>query len=564
MFEEFNGITAGRLRRLKVEIIGPTKNAHEIKPNFGVVGAEIGNFAKTMESAVSALADESEGTKHRFWKASIQFELPHAWHTGSSANLAMAGAFFGEQMKAEEQQELFWLNPAACITGDLDEQGNVLAVNPQTIPQKVEAAFFSWCQLLIVPSEQLTEVHEHITELNAEFPNRRLPIVGVSHLRELFYDRRVTFYSKESIMVHAVKKAWRRRKSLGAISLIISLFVVISSMVYGPVDRNPVQVHFSGTKVIYKNSLGKEVYSKEIGRNAVKLANENDAFSTIAGNLIDVNGDYINEIIWSNYPFDTNKKHEMYIGNIEGDTMQVITLDRDFTFKYHDYILPSNYIIDQLDRIDINNDSIDELIIIANHPLYYPSILIILDTRTGEILYEVLHPGHILHFSIFDIDEDNFDEVIIGGINNYYKMGFISLIDSFNYKGQISFSEEYSEMKLPKIIPKKYIVFPPTHLSRINRSIGEGFYTEVKNIKKVDGKIAFQVSESIDENNLFNRQNVNLQYLLNMDFEVIQIAPSDDYDILSKTMSNEMDKSLTSMDKYLSSFKDSLIHLNGN
>lgn len=136
MFEEFNGITAGRLRRLKVEIIGPTKNAHEIKPNFGVVGAEIGNFAKTMESAVSALADESEGTKHRFWKASIQFELPHAWHTGSSANLAMAGAFFGEQMKAEEQQELFWLNPAACITGDLDEQGNVLAVNPQTIPQK--------------------------------------------------------------------------------------------------------------------------------------------------------------------------------------------------------------------------------------------------------------------------------------------------------------------------------------------------------------------------------------------------------------------------------------------
>lgn len=143
-------------------------------------------------------------------------------------------------------------------------------------------------------------------------------------------------------------------------------------------------------------------------------------------------------------------------------------------------------------------------------------------------------------------------------------MGFISLIDSFNYKGQISFSEEYSEMKLPKIIPKKYIVFPPTHLSRINRSIGEGFYTEVKNIKKVDGKIAFQVSESIDENNLFNRQNVNLQYLLNMDFEVIQIAPSDDYDILSKTMSNEMDKSLTSMDKYLSSFKDSLIHLNGN
>ncbi len=561
--EEFNGITAGRLRRLKVEIIGLAKEAHELKPNFGIVGAEIGNFAKTVESAVLALANESEGTRHQCWKASVQFELPHAWHTGSSANLAMAGAFFGEQMKAEEQQELFWLNPAACITGDLDKQGNVLPVNPQTIPQKVEAAFFSWCQLLIVPSEQLAEVHEQIAELNIEFPNRRLPVVGVSHLRELFYDRRVTLYKKETALVHNAKKAWRRRKSVGAISLIATLILVISSLVYGPVDRNPVIVTFEGENRIIRNNQGRSLSEKAIGNKFVDaINNPTRRPSEDIVKFFDLDDDGTNEII----EFEKNDHNAgpnyFMVYNLEADTVWKKEIKFDFSFDNHGYINETNYLVRRYDIVDIDSDGRFEIAAIATIRNYFSSLFFLLDLQTGDLKSSYVNAGYLSDFQIVDFDNDGFLEVLISGeVKGYRKNGLI-LLDSRYLDGNGILGERYKRSDGEKAIEKAVILFPQSIVGKKLSSVTDwsiyGAASEVRILP--DSRFDFLLLDYYSPN---EGKSAGLVVEIDYRFNIESITSTDSYDIFGRQLFDEGKLSFIPSTEFVQSYRDSLLYWNG-
>jgi hypothetical protein len=58
------------------------------------------------------------------------------------------------------------------------------------------------------------------------------------------------------------------------------------------------------------------------------------------------------------------------------------------------------------------------ILTIANHHLWYPSQVAIVDPRTGRTVEDYWHPGAIYHCVLQDIDGDGQDEVIFAGINN--------------------------------------------------------------------------------------------------------------------------------------------------
>ncbi len=54
----------------------------------------------------------------------------------------------------------------------------------------------------------------------------------------------------------------------------------------------------------------------------------------------------------------------------------------------------------------------------ANHQLWFPSQVGLLDPLTGKLVDEYWHPGGFFHLLLQDLDGDGVDEVLLGGLNN--------------------------------------------------------------------------------------------------------------------------------------------------
>jgi hypothetical protein len=58
------------------------------------------------------------------------------------------------------------------------------------------------------------------------------------------------------------------------------------------------------------------------------------------------------------------------------------------------------------------------LLTVANHYLWYPSQVALLDAVTGRLVEEYWHPGSIYFGDLHDVDRDGKDELVFGAINN--------------------------------------------------------------------------------------------------------------------------------------------------
>lgn len=58
------------------------------------------------------------------------------------------------------------------------------------------------------------------------------------------------------------------------------------------------------------------------------------------------------------------------------------------------------------------------VLIVTRHVTWYPARLVLLDPSNGQVRSEYWHPGYIEALTLFDLDQDGTDELVIGGINN--------------------------------------------------------------------------------------------------------------------------------------------------
>lgn len=150
-------IKFGRLRKLSIEIYGRSVERDELRRNFAIFGAEkpVLNENDNLVKAPRILAEEkSTRLKNQYFKGLISYELSGARHEGDSANLAIAALWHTCLMKKSGSKEQFVVNPFSAISGNLQTDGTVLPVHKDAIQIKVQAAFFSYCPVLIVPDEQ--------------------------------------------------------------------------------------------------------------------------------------------------------------------------------------------------------------------------------------------------------------------------------------------------------------------------------------------------------------------------------------------------------------------------
>jgi hypothetical protein len=58
------------------------------------------------------------------------------------------------------------------------------------------------------------------------------------------------------------------------------------------------------------------------------------------------------------------------------------------------------------------------VLVVANHYIWYPAQIALLDAATGRLVEEYWHPGLIEHLVLADLDGDGVDEAVFAGINN--------------------------------------------------------------------------------------------------------------------------------------------------
>ncbi|MEX0721399.1 MAG: hypothetical protein WD059_12075 [Balneolaceae bacterium] len=552
----------GRLRKLKVELVGKSgKDEFELRPVFGVIGANTGNLGEKSAKAAGNLLRKNR-ERSSYWSGTASFELSHTWHAGSSANLALAALFYCEMLKAENQREYFKLNPGIAITGDVDEHGNVLDVDEETIQQKVEAAFFSWAQVLVVPVQQLEQALKIFEELQNEFPNRNLVIKGIGNLRDLFFDRWLTLHKQTSLIEHTARRVWKRRYSSAAILVFLMLIGIIGSMAYGPIDKNPVMADYEGEYLFIQNQFGKTIKQFWVGKKTV------DFFHTYGTTnpqvaFFDINADGVNEVFYVT-GVNTSEQREVTAWSLSGDSLLWVN---NLDFKIH---FPRQHGLQNLKfyareiGITFANDGNPYLIVLASEWNHFPSVTAKLKPETGEVIEKYIHTGQVRDMELVDITGDGVHEIVLAGINNVYWRAFLAVLDLENISGHSPLEGDYIIEDVQRAEELVYLLIPKTIVGRVFDPIQK--YSYSTRVKKSEDQqlLTLTISESpariisgiIKEGVIL----IDFDYHLNM----TGLATSDQWDIYAKEFYESGDISFIPGYEYFEAFKDSVVYWDGS
>jgi hypothetical protein len=424
----------GRLRNLIVRVEGSEEGKDDkIIRRFPVIGAEqpVWLDSPAVASAARQLFSLSDKRLHgKSFRGDILFENSSAFHDGKSVNAGIAFLWFTGIQAHLDVRERYSLQPNICITGDVDEQGSILPVAGQGIGSKTEAAFFSGTDYLIVPASQLLRFMEAHDNLRKKFPNRNLAVLGMDSLQELLYDRRLTTYRNPSKITFALQKAWDMKFETAGFITILVLIVVIFRLVYGPLDRNPAIGEFEGEFLNVKNQNGQLIESIEVGEHTV-----NTAVSLGHSSLFIFNtGNGRREIIWGETGTETRMQRQNGTLNkksiLEPENDWIVQLNYELFFPnkpetFQGVYLPRKLLMDQTRN--------DDLISVISHTPYFPGIISIRDSETGDEKSHYVNTGIIFDAILIQHEEEEDPLIVFSGVNNAFDVAFVGIINPTVY-----------------------------------------------------------------------------------------------------------------------------------
>ena len=468
-FETAGGrpIVSGRIRCLAVQVNRETDSVSDkIEQRFRMIGAEEyaadGN-EKLAKAARATLKEIGSPSIKNMYRGEIYYEFNRAVHIGNSSGAAIAALWACSLQKHTGLRERYELNRNATITGDVDEEGNILPVAEQGIRAKAEAAFFSWSSLIIVPQSQQNLFREEVEKLEKRYPGKKVTVFSFGNIRELFYDRRVSRHINPSKLVHAGRQIWKKKFETAGLVTILMLTVAIILLAYGPLDKNPALYEFSGEMLKIKNQSGAVIEKIPVGVSVVNYMRNESAFKLVE--LADINGNGTNEIVFGEINPEQSLNSTGVLSLKEVGKKSKIwekELHYDFNFPDKPFIVESNYRPLKIVAGDFNGDGNENLLVSISHYPYFPGILSLRDAKTGDEISHFVNPGRILDFAAADLTGDGRKEVVICGINNAFNKAFVAILDIDHLDGIGPATDEYrlDNYETPEILT--YTIIPKT------------------------------------------------------------------------------------------------------
>lgn len=533
----------GRLRRVKLAGTGRRADSDRIIRQYPVTGAEPASSLEhpgvTKWGRKRAVKLHSH-LKEKYFSASIHYDINEASHQGESGSMAISAMWYTFLLEKADVRERYILAGDAAMTGNIDENGMVLPVDPDGIQRKTEASFFSWTNLLAVPAQQLKEFDECLKKLKQKYPDRTLTLIGIENLDGIFYDRRLSRFEAESRFRHTLKKIRKEKFKAVGLPLIVVLLMIIVGLAYGPIDKNPVIVDYEGSLLILKNSSGAMISQVEVGRRSVEYFLNNPNHQRYPRfQLLDITNDGINELFYASY-VDRHMNSESYVKawSVSGDSL---IWEREVTFEY-DFPQQNAFLNSSMNVREmyiLNTQNGNKLVFTANPSQYFQTLLNVYDLETGSTEQEYIHPGRIFDMLVVDLKEDGSDEMVLAGVSNaYWKAAMTVLEYRNNEKGYAPATDPYKPSELKPIHPYRYVLIPKTVIADYLEPLQK--YNFISNVNYDPGtkNLFFEVVEGRRE--LFDHErDAPVFYYFDSDLSPLGIGTSDTYDVAARDFYQE-------------------------
>lgn len=520
----------GALRTVGVELFGPSDTIDRLQVDVIVHGADEVDVTAVPLTAARRLLDERHPRlEGRHVQGRLAFDRRHLEHGGRSAGLAIAALFYGAVLDHTQRRRRQQLRPSVALTGAVTAEGAVEAVEAEALPTKVRTAFFSPTERLVVPEAQRADAEATREVLLDEFPHGTLDLVGVDRFDAVFYDRRLTEQRRIGWVRHAAQRLWHRRGRVVAWTVIAALLLVIAALLYGPLDKNPVAVDFSGEEMILKNESGRVVERIAVGEGTVQSA-KNGGYN--AYRLGDIDGNQQNEVCWAGPKLGRPDSQEhLQCKGVGEDTVRwaramrfEVSFPRKPAVKAEDF--SANYV-----RIgDFDASGRPEVIVTASHRPYFPFLVLKFDATTGRVRQRYLHAGYLNEPPmVADLNGDGVREILLTGVSNAYDQAVFTVLDARRMQGHGPVRGDYVVGDMSPAQEIVYMRFPPTVVDRAQPQAENGgrnvnYYGDRDLIKVeiYDGRLPGR-----------NERSSFILVHLNKQFEPVAVGTSSQYDRLA-------------------------------
>ena len=562
----------GRLRYLQIDIIGELEegNSDQLSKSFKMYGVEQTVWQenkKPLEAARKLLVSNNGKILNKFFKGEVRYQLTNALHVGKSANVAIATLWYTNVQKFTDQRKRYELNSCIAITGDIDEGGNILPIDNESIKSKMEAVFFSWASFLIIPNNQVVKFESALKKLKKRYPGRGVKIFGITNLQDLFFDRRLTAYIAQSKTEYIARRVWRRKSDAASVIMLLLVLTVFGLLIYGPIDKNPSLNTFTGEVLQVKNNSGTILESINVGPLTVQRANSR-AQSKFAA-FADLTNDGLNEIIWGEIRVEDDDSRKGYLNKKKGgdkDPLWTVPLTYDFEFPNKPFLINPNYYPAKISIDDLSNDGNLNLLVSKDHVLYFPGVLSKRNPLNGDEINHFINTGRIIDFTVADITGDEKKEVIFCGINNAYDMAFLAVASLDQFGGMSPHTEEYRLNGYTVQDNLSYVLLPKSIVSeKIMRTTN---YNRAARVSVLENQelIEVYVQDFMQYSGSELQLPATSSYLifyLNYDLSVRGIGTSDAYDLTAQILKDEGLLESIPDYRYFNSLKDSVLYWDG-
>jgi hypothetical protein len=209
----------------------------------------------------------------------------------------------------------------------------------------------------------------------------------------------------------------------------------------------------------------------------------------------DVDGDGRAETVFSYSPHRLESERSLVCFSANGRIMWTFVpgksvidnLGREFTPPFW----PA-----QFEVLQSRHSAVAQIVVSSNHSWSFPTQVAVLDGKTGKLVSEYWHRGHLLYMAVADLDGDGEVEVLLGGVNDApeYKQATLVVFDHRQIAGATPNSAGGTYFQgMPPGTEKKTVFFPKTPLSQRLE------FNRVSFLVVAGGRIRVNVAESTDE-----------------------------------------------------------------
>lgn len=115
--------------------------------------------------------------------------------------------------------------------------------------------------------------------------------------------------------------------------------------------------------------------------------------------------------------------------------------------------------------VRISSESRPRTYVVFEQKPYWPGKVMEIDPLDGGTLQEYWHAGHFTADLLYDVDGDGSEEILLGGINNFYNRAFLAVLDPADLAGHSPLPAGFKPEGLDAAREKYYFLFPRTDLS---------------------------------------------------------------------------------------------------